>query len=529
MQVLSRPKVLKLVRGSGSGARGPQGRPGADGADGAQGEPGQDGIDGAQGIQGESGEQGPQGDAGPQGATGPAGADGAAGQDGSAGAQGPQGDQGETGLTGPQGVPGAAGAKGDTGLTGSAGATGPKGDTGFTGATGPTGPTGSTGATGAAGPMNIIQESSGPTYLAVGAIADGQLGYRSGSTFVGKTIGSGAGTVAAGNDSRLSDARTPTSHASSHAAAGSDPVTITPTQAGLSAVTNDAQTKAAISGYAAKSPVTGADIVYLGDSAASFALKKATLTDVVALASSAAPAGSSGWPLYGLPTVGSDLTFNDEFDAGSVDLATRGWIVVDWATGVVMTRRGNLEFTSASTLIAGQYNSELIGSTMFLQCHSSNTMFVYKVVSATDKMYAARIVCWNIAGTGTIGVIAYDTTKQNGTAPIQERNAYMTRMYTSNTWQAIYTNNAGSQVYNNTPTISPDTSVDVFTVEPSKLRHMGVSSPNGNMPRGFSQAGSSASKTILQAGFVAGCPPSLGTSSGVYQQYVAIDWIRKSA
>ncbi|MDX5569242.1 hypothetical protein PYK79_46420 [Streptomyces sp. ID05-04B] len=38
-------------------------------------------------------------------------------------------------------------------------------------------------------------------------------------------VGTGSGTVAAGNDSRLSDARTPTAHAASHAAGGSDPVT----------------------------------------------------------------------------------------------------------------------------------------------------------------------------------------------------------------------------------------------------------------------------------------------------------------
>jgi len=38
-------------------------------------------------------------------------------------------------------------------------------------------------------------------------------------------VGATAGTVAAGDDSRLSDARTPTTHASTHATAGSDPVT----------------------------------------------------------------------------------------------------------------------------------------------------------------------------------------------------------------------------------------------------------------------------------------------------------------
>lgn len=43
-------------------------------------------------------------------------------------------------------------------------------------------------------------------------------------------VGTATGTVAAGDDSRLSDARTPIAHAASHAAAGSDPVTVAESQ-----------------------------------------------------------------------------------------------------------------------------------------------------------------------------------------------------------------------------------------------------------------------------------------------------------
>ena len=46
-------------------------------------------------------------------------------------------------------------------------------------------------------------------------------------------VGATSGTVCAGDDSRLSDARTPTAHASTHGSAGSDPITIT-----ISQVTN---------------------------------------------------------------------------------------------------------------------------------------------------------------------------------------------------------------------------------------------------------------------------------------------------
>jgi hypothetical protein len=43
-------------------------------------------------------------------------------------------------------------------------------------------------------------------------------------------VGTTAGTVAAGNDGRLTDARTPTAHATSHASAGSDPLTLAQSQ-----------------------------------------------------------------------------------------------------------------------------------------------------------------------------------------------------------------------------------------------------------------------------------------------------------
>jgi hypothetical protein len=96
------------------------------------------------------------------------------------------------------------------------------GPAGATGATGPQGPQGEQGETGAAGPSNQIDESGGPTSLAVAAIADGALLARVGTTVVGKAIGTTAGTVAAGDDARLSDARTPTSHDQ-----GSDTITTT--------------------------------------------------------------------------------------------------------------------------------------------------------------------------------------------------------------------------------------------------------------------------------------------------------------
>ncbi len=141
---------------------------------------------GAAGAAGSAGATGPQG---PAGATGPAGAAGATGSQGAPGPQGPTGTQGATGAQGPQGAQGDTGA---TGPQGPAGATGAKGDTGLTGPQGPAGPTG---ATGPAGTTSWNGLTDRPT------------------TF------------------------TPTSHASSHAAAGADPLTLSASQvSGLATV-----------------------------------------------------------------------------------------------------------------------------------------------------------------------------------------------------------------------------------------------------------------------------------------------------
>jgi hypothetical protein len=61
-------------------------------------------------------------------------------------------------------------------------------------------------------------------------------------------VGSTAGTVAAGDDSRLSDSRTPTAHASSHASGGGDAITLAQSQ--VTNLTTDLAAKANLSGAA---------------------------------------------------------------------------------------------------------------------------------------------------------------------------------------------------------------------------------------------------------------------------------------
>jgi hypothetical protein len=137
---------------------------------------------------------------GPQGPAGPI------------GPQGPQGATGSTGATGLQGPPG------PTGATGAIGSQGPQGNPGATGAQGPqgnpgpTGPIGPTGATGPSGP-------AGPTALSTNANNKATLGSDSLIFVGGVPIGTAAtihSQTVSGDDPQLTNARTPTSHGSTH-------------------------------------------------------------------------------------------------------------------------------------------------------------------------------------------------------------------------------------------------------------------------------------------------------------------------
>ena len=278
---------------------GPQGIPGENGTQGTQGPQGDQGIQGIQGVQGEQGVQGDQGLAGDKyqttsttsleivetgevtltigtglsystnqtilishdithhmhaevdtynSGTGVivaqvtgfegtgtfdswevnlSGAVGAQGAQGIQGEQGIQGVQGEQGIQGIQGIQGAKGDKGDTGDTGVVTANAPATYDAPTKTIGVT--LGTSGTSAAAGNDSRLSDARTPTAHASSHNSGGSdalaIDAAAGTGSL-RTLGATSTSAAAGNDARLSDARTPTAHASSHNAGGSDALAI---------------------------------------------------------------------------------------------------------------------------------------------------------------------------------------------------------------------------------------------------------------------------------------------------------------
>lgn len=145
------------------------------------------------------------------------------------------------------------------------------------------------------GAVNALGTAANENTTAFATAAQGTLAD---SSLQPGDIGTTAGTVCAGDDSRLSNARTPTSHASSHVTGGSDKIRdATASQDGLMTstyatkldgieaaadVTDAGNVGSAIHGATEKTTPVDADTTALIDSAASNVLKKVTWANVKA-------------------------------------------------------------------------------------------------------------------------------------------------------------------------------------------------------------------------------------------------------
>lgn len=171
-------------------------------------------------------------------------------------------------------------------------------------------------------------------------------------------IGTSAGKVAAGDDARLSNARTPTAHASTHAAAGTDAVS--PTSIGaLAAASNlsdlasapTARTNLGLAGAALLAVGTSASTVAAGDDSriVGAAQKANNLSDLTSASTARTNLGLGGAALLAVGTSTGTVAAGD--DSRITGAAQKASNLSDLASAG--TARTNLGLGGAATLNVG--------------------------------------------------------------------------------------------------------------------------------------------------------------------------------
>ena len=256
----------------------------------------------------------------------------------------------------------------------------------------------------------------------------------------------------------------------------------------------------------------------------------------------AGPPGTGGggldspwWPLQD-----SD-PWNEEFDTDEPDLANLGWTVVKYSGGATMTRAGDVfGMRTSGQPPSGQYNSTWIGSTLWLQTHASDEMFIYKTFSADNYLFGTKVALTGRANTGQfplVQLVAYTASRD---AANPDRNTYRVGWQiigTKFSCQTTRTDSSGSNTWSDSTNIAYTANVpDVLTID---LR-IPASDSSGYSAHGLweSRMGiymhgrqHSSSSHPQTATVVAGVRVSSGggpaISGGSIPTAVGIDWIRR--
>lgn len=150
----------------------------------------------------------------------------------------------------------------------------------------------------------------------------------------------------------------------------------------------------------------------------------------------------------------SPHAFDDEFNGGSADLATRGWIVRNGATtlmtrvGDVLLGAGGFDSTMPAGLGATSYRSSILDGKLMIQVPDGFDIFIYKAVSGVPAMYAIRgHSCLPRANQVFSVCVARDNPATENFAGASNRHAWTGYHHTGSA-QTLRTN-LGGEVYGN--------------------------------------------------------------------------------